>query len=160
IGASRKPGLTDVLAGRLEAPAAIQATEYPGLHFLGGGTRLPGAPELLGSEAMVTLVAQLRQRYEVVIVDSPPLGAGVDAYALGTVTGAIVLVIRTGRTDRAEAEAKLDVLDRLPVRVLGAILNGAKEASAYGYGYYSYYMPGYEYEEEAEPAALLEDRRK
>jgi polysaccharide biosynthesis transport protein len=160
IGALRKPGLTDVLSGRLDLSAAIQQTEYPGLHFLGGGTRLPGAPELLGSEAMARLVSDLRQRYEVVLVDSPPLGAGVDAYTLGTVTGAIVLVVRTGRTDRAEAEAKLDVLDRLPVRILGAILNDAKDQSAYGYGYYSYYMPGYEYEEEGEAAGLLEDGAK
>lgn len=161
IGALRKPGLTDVLSGRLDLSAAIQQTEYPGLHFLGGGTRIPGAPELLGSEAMARLVSDLRQRYEVVLVDSPPLGAGVDAYTLGTVTGAIVLVVRTGRTDKAEAEAKLDVLDRLPVRILGAILNDAKDQSAYGYGYYSYYMPGYEYEEEAEVgAALLEDGAK
>jgi len=160
MGALRKPGLTDVLSGRLELGKAIQPTEYPGLRFLGGGTRLPGAPELLGSETMAGLVAQLRQQYEVVIVDSPPLGAGVDAYALGTLTGSLILVVRTGRTDRAEAEAKLDVLDRLPVRILGAILNDAKEASAYGYGYYSYYMPGYEYEEEAEAAALLDDGGK
>jgi capsular exopolysaccharide synthesis family protein len=160
IGALRKPGLTDVLSDRLDSGAAIQSTEYPGLKFLGGGTRLPGAPELLGSESMARLVVQLRQQFDVVIVDSPPLGAGVDAYTLGTLTGAMVVVVRTGRTDRMEAEGKLDMLDRLPVRVLGAILNDAKDATGYGYGYYSYYMPGYESEEESEAADLLGEGRK
>jgi capsular exopolysaccharide synthesis family protein len=163
IGASRKPGLMDVLSNGLDHTAAIQNTNYPGLHFLAGGTRLPGAPELLGSDTMVRLLAQLRAEYDVLIVDSPPLGAGVDAYALGTVTGSILFVIRTGRTDRAEAEAKLDVLDRLPVRVIGAVLNDTKDPAGYGYGYYSYYMSGYDFvaeEEDEEVPGLIEDGTK
>jgi tyrosine-protein kinase Etk/Wzc len=155
LNAARKPGLTDTLAGRVAADAVIQVTEYPRLSFLGGGTRLPGAPELLGSPQMTQLLASLRPGFDVILVDSPPLGAGVDAYVLGTVTGNLLLVMRTGQTDREEAEAKLDVLDRLPVRVLGAILNDAKDQRLYGYGYYSYYMPGYEYQEEVEAATAL-----
>ena len=84
--------------------------------------------------------------FEVVIVDSPPLGAGVDAYALGAVTGNVLLVLRLGTTNREIAEAKLDLLDRLPVRLLGTVLNDVPERSAY-YPY-SYYLEGYAYEAE------------
>jgi capsular exopolysaccharide synthesis family protein len=152
ISRVRKPGLTDCLAGRAASASVIQHTDYPRLDFVGGGTRVPGAPELLGGPRMMEFIAEMRSAYDVIIVDSPPLGAGVDAYTLGTVTGSAVLVLRTGQTNREEAEAKLDVLDRLPVRLLGAILNDARDQSAYGYGYYSYYMPGYEYE--VEPAEV------
>jgi Mrp family chromosome partitioning ATPase len=70
----------------------------------------------------------------------------VDAFALGTMTGALVLVLRAGVSNREMAEAKLSVLDRLPVRVLGAVLNDARLDG--DYRYYSYYLAGYELGEE------------
>jgi succinoglycan biosynthesis transport protein ExoP len=143
---TRKPGLTDVLAGRTAVEAAVQATEHARLFFLGCGSRMNDAPELLSSAALPQLLASLRSQYGVLVVDSPPLNAGVDASALGTVTGNLVLVMRTGQTDRQLAEAKLEMLDRLPIRILGAVLNGVKEGGAYRY--YSYYVPGYEAEDE------------
>ncbi|MFQ5705727.1 MAG: GumC family protein [Gemmatimonadales bacterium] len=157
LNANRKPGLTDLLMGRLSQADAIQQTGYHSLHFLGCGTRTPEAPELLGSGVMSQLIAALRSSYSVVIVDSPPLGAGVDAFSLGTLTGHLLMVLRLGSTDRDLAEAKLDVLDRLPVRVLGAVLNDVREGSAYHYyRYYSYYLPGYEQaSEEGEEAKGL-----
>jgi capsular exopolysaccharide synthesis family protein len=160
---TRKPGLTDVLSGSVGADDAIQETTYPSLHFIGCGTRTADAPELLSSGAMTQLVTNLRSRYSVIIIDSPPLGAGVDAFALGTVTGNLMMVLRLGATDRELAEAKLDVLDRLPVRVLGAVLNDVREGSAYRhYRYYSYYLPGYESEDESgkKERALLGARRE
>jgi Mrp family chromosome partitioning ATPase len=84
----------------------------------------------------------------VIVVDSPPLGAGVDAFALGAVTGNLLMVLRLGMTNRELAEAKLDVLDRLPVRVLGAVLNDVRGGDLYRY--YSYGLPGYEHQDEGE----------
>jgi succinoglycan biosynthesis transport protein ExoP len=149
LNQARKPGLTDLLSGSVDQEEATQESGFPSLYFVGCGTRTPDAPELMGSAAMTQLVTSLRSRYSVIIIDSPPLGAGVDAFALGTVTGNMVMVLRLGATDRELAEAKLDILDRLPIRVLGAILNDVREGSAYRhYRYYSYYLPGYEHEDE------------
>src|SRR5205807_5191909 len=75
LNVSRKPGLTDFLSGGLERDEVIQSTAYPSLSFIGGGTRKPSAPELLGSPAMMELIAGLRGTYNVILVDSPPLGA-------------------------------------------------------------------------------------
>jgi capsular exopolysaccharide synthesis family protein len=154
LSTRRKPGLTDVLHGEATQEDAIQTTPYPPLCFVGCGTRTPDAPELLTSEAMAKFVAGVRQSFSVVIVDSPPLGAGVDAYALGASTGNILMVLRLGTTDREVAEAKLDLLDRLPVRLLGTVLNDVPAYSAYAT--YSYYMEGYAYEAEKgrEPRTL------
>jgi receptor protein-tyrosine kinase len=154
LNTKRKPGLTDVLHGEASREDAIQTTSFPPLCFVACGTRTPDAPELLASEAMAKFVAGVRQSFSVVIVDSPPLGAGVDAYALGAVTGNVLMVLRLGTTDREVAEAKLDLLDRLPVRLLGTVLNDVPEGSAYSN--YSYYMEGYAYEAEKgrEPRTL------
>jgi len=139
---SRKPGLTEILAGAAKAEAVMRQTEYEQLQFIGCGSGMPNAPELLGSPVLMQFLTSMRSSFGVIIVDSPPLSAGVDAFALGTVTGNLLLVVRTGATDRQLAGAKLEVLDRLPVRILGAVVNGVKDWS--GYQYHSYYLPGYE----------------
>src|SRR5256886_1631841 len=101
-----------------------------------------GGGELLGSQTMSQLLTTLRPSYDVILVDSPPLSAGVDPLILGTLTGHLVVVLRTGFSHRDMASAKLEVLQRLPVRLLGAILNAVPAGEAYRY--YSYYLPGYE----------------
>jgi capsular exopolysaccharide synthesis family protein len=151
----RKPGLTDHLAGKAPLDAVLQESNLGSLHFVGGGTRLAGAPEMLAGPAMLSLLADLKTRYEAIVLDSPPLGAGVDAYALASITGSVLLVLRTGKSGRAETEAKLDMLERFPVRLLGAVLNGVKPGDAYGYQSYQYYMPGYDYEIEPEEGVTV-----
>ena len=147
LGGQRRPGLTDLLAAHVTLEAALNQTQYEHLRFIGCGSGMPNAPELLGSAVMVRVLTDLRSSYDVIVVDSPPLSAGVDAYALGTATGNLVLVVRTGATDRQLAGAKLEVLDRLPIRILGAVVNGVMDWTPYQY--HSYYLPGYESVEDA-----------
>jgi tyrosine-protein kinase Etk/Wzc len=105
---------------------------------------------------MGSLLEQLRPEYDAIVIDSPPLTAGVDPFVLGTLTGSLIVVLRTGHSNREIAGAKLEVLDRLPIRLLGAILNDVPKGAAYGYyAYYSYYLPGYESAEEREETGPL-----
>jgi Mrp family chromosome partitioning ATPase len=92
---------------------------------------------------MAYFMGTLKRSYDVIIVDCPPLAAGGDALILSTLTGNLAVVIRTGSTERALAQAKLDQLTRLPIRVLGAILNDVDPSDGYHY-YDSAYLPGYE----------------
>ena len=137
----RQPGLTDFLAGDVSRALALQKTSHPSLDFIASGTRRRDAPELLGSAAMVDLVTSLRSTYDVIVLDSAPLGAGVDALALAKLAGNLLMVLRLGRTDRELAEAKLEILRRLPLRLLGAVLNDVRDESEYLA--YAYYMDGY-----------------
>jgi tyrosine-protein kinase Etk/Wzc len=139
---NRRPGLTELLAGDAAREQVVQPAGYPSLWFIGCGARTHLGPELLSSNPMAQLLRSLRSDYDTILVDSPPLAAGVDAFALGTMTGALVLVLRAGVSNREMAEAKLDVLGRLPVRVLGAVLNDARLDG--DYRYYSHYLAGYE----------------
>lgn len=141
FGADRRPGLVDALLGHAELSGILRPTTHPNLMLIPCGTRRSQSPELLGSARMQELVAKLKGAYDVVLLDSPPLGAGIDPFVLATACGNLVLVLRAGETDRQLAEAKLQVLDRLPVRLLGAILNdvrvghGAYKYDSYSYGY-------------------------
>jgi len=91
---------------------------------------------------MGQLITGWRAAYDVILLDTPPLGGGVDPLILGTLTGNLLLVLRTGYSHRDVMAAKLEVLERLPIRVLGAVLNDVPPGAAYRY--YSYYLPGYE----------------
>ncbi|MGH7699670.1 MAG: polysaccharide biosynthesis tyrosine autokinase, partial [Gemmatimonadales bacterium] len=152
LGGHRQPGLADYLHGDTAADLLSQPTRYPNLTLIGCGTRTHRAPELLGSTAMARLLDHLRASFDVILIDSPPLAAGVDPYLLATHTGRLALVLRARVSDRDLARAKLDVLDRLPVRLLGAILNDVPGGMIYRYYYtpYNYYLPGYEAPDEAE----------
>jgi len=150
LNVNRKPGLLDYLGGSATREQVVQKTRISSVDFIGCGTRRMGGPELLASPAMSQLVIQLRSQYSVVIIDSAPLGAGVDPLVLGSLTGSLLLVLRTGVTDREMAAAKLDALDRLPIRILGAVLNDVKPDGVYRY--YSY-LSGYAAEDEIEAGA-------
>ena len=146
LNAARVPGLTNGLTEGTPLDAILQTTPYPRLSFIGCGPRTSLGPELLGSGEMARLFASLRPRFEVILVDSPPLSVGVDPYILGTLTGNLLLVLRSGVTDRELAATKLDALDRLPIRLLGAVLNDIRQDGAYRC--YSYFPEGYELREE------------
>lgn len=153
---NRQPGLVDFLTEKATPEQIVQQTAYPRLTLIGCGTRTQRAPEVLGSPAMGSLLEQLRPEYDAIVIDSPPLTAGVDPFVLGTLTGSLIVVLRTGHSNREIAGAKLEVLDRLPIRLLGAILNDVPKGAAYGYyAYYSYYLPGYESAEEREETGPL-----
>ena len=138
--ASQTPGLTDFLAGEAVLSEVLLPTSHPGLFLVPCGRRRRNGPELLAGEGMVGLLRDLRQQFDAVIVDSAPLGAGIDPFALGVATGAMLIVLRTGETDRKLAQAKLEVLDRMPVRVLGTVLNDIGESPQFKY---YYYLEGY-----------------
>ena len=136
---SPTPGLVDYLRSATGVEGAIRTTSFSNLFLLPAGTRKNRAPELLVSDRMTALLLAARQEFEVIIIDSPPFIAGVDAYALGAAAGSMLVVLRPGVSDRKLAAAKLDIVDRLPIRVLGAVLNGVPGGGAYRYYGTNYY---------------------
>jgi tyrosine-protein kinase Etk/Wzc len=134
------PGLLEYLAGEATLGEVIRGTPHANLCIVPGGKRRRHGPELLAGSAMTTLVRELRSQFDAIVVDSAPLGAGIDPYALGVATGAMLIVLRTGETDRKLAQAKLEVLDRMPVRILGTVLNDIGENPQFRY---YYYLEGY-----------------
>jgi polysaccharide biosynthesis transport protein len=141
----RKPGLTDYLRSGASSSEVIQRTSHERLDFIGSGTQVADSPELLSSPRMGRMLAALKKGYDVILVDSPPLGAGADPLVLASLTGHLLLVVRSGSTEKEFTQAKLEPLFRLPIRLLGVVLNDYQPGrlSAH-YRYYGTYLPGYE----------------
>jgi succinoglycan biosynthesis transport protein ExoP len=146
---TRKPGLTDYLVSGHDPLGHLQRSEHENLWLMPSGGRRSASPELLNSRAMQELLAAARKGFDVIIVDSPPLGAGADAFVLAAHAGSLVLVVRSGSTNKALTTVKLEPLLRLPVRILGAVLNDFVPSKLYGgFGYYGEYIAGYEAHDE------------
>jgi capsular exopolysaccharide synthesis family protein len=121
------PGLVDVLQGRASLDEAIRSVPAGGgetLHCLFCGSAAAGAAELLGSDRMRRLIAELRERYGMVILDTPPLDLVTDAAVLGRSADATLLVVRADSTEPDAVREALSLLASLGVTTRGLILNG------------------------------------
>jgi len=141
FGVERAPGLTDVIVGATPLERAVRATQVPNLSILPSGQFPPNPSELLGSPAMRETLREAKERFDVILFDSPPLLAVTDAAVLSTLVDGTILVVRTAVTAREAVRRALAQLRAVHGRVLGAVLNDVDaRAGAYygGYGYYYY----------------------
>ena len=138
------PGLTNVLVGVASSvDEAIRPTKVPGLSVLPSGSLPPNPAELLGSTAMQQLMDALSQRYDVIILDTPPVLAASDAAILGRVVDGTLVVVRAGRTERTALQSAIQQLSTVGSRLLGTVLNDPDgEVPRYS-PYYSYYYNNY-----------------
>lgn len=133
FGIGAQPGLADVLARKAELDAAVQRTEDPNLDVLAAGATPRNPAELLASPALEQVLAELGQRYKVVIVDTPPVLAVNDGALVGRHAGVNLLVLRSGRHPVGDVEYAVSQLVRSGVSVRGAVLNDLR-ASLGRYG--------------------------
>jgi capsular exopolysaccharide synthesis family protein len=125
-------GLADVLVGEVRVQEAIVRT--PMLHFLPAGGRPPFPLQLLESARMQDLLTDLRRDYDLVVVDTPPLGVVADAIPLTQAVDGVLVVARCDHTPRTALRSLQDRLDQVNAPTLGVVVNDAKvEASAYHY---------------------------
>lgn len=107
-------------------------TDIPNLQLLTAGERPPNPADLLSSQRMQEIIGVLKARATYVLFDSPPVLVATDAALLGVKVDGALLVIRTGKTRRDETARARDALERVNVRVLGAVLTHApKEKATY-----------------------------
>jgi capsular exopolysaccharide synthesis family protein len=141
----RGPGLSEYIIGEvIELNSIIHTTKIENLSILTAGGLPPNPSELLGSDAMSTLVDQLESEWDIVIFDSPPIVAVTDASMISGELDAIALVVKAGQTERSAVDRALDTIKNVKAPLIGAILNGASQSSlggkyAYYYSYYNYY---------------------
>jgi Mrp family chromosome partitioning ATPase len=114
----------------------VRPTSFPGLALLGSGRRDIRTPEHLTGARVHELFAELGAAFDIVIVDSAPLSAGVDALMLARATTNLLMVLRAGSTDLPSALIKLEATSTLPIHVVGAVLNDVRDREGFrGYGY-------------------------
>jgi len=95
------------------------------LWLMPSGPMPPNPADILGSRKMEEVIAALRARADVVLFDAPPIIAVTDAAVLGTKVDGVLLVVCAGRTRREHAQRARELLERVHVRIVGAVLNDA-----------------------------------
>lgn len=141
FGLNNTTGVTDLLNPSQVNEKPIDAVIHavaPNLHVLTAGPAIEGGADLLFAASMADLIARLRKRFDMVVIDTPPMLAMPDARVLGRISDAVVLIARAGKTSRAAMQAAYQCLVEDQSHVLGVILNDW-DAKASAYKHYSYY---------------------
>jgi capsular exopolysaccharide synthesis family protein len=136
LGMEGNVGLSDFLVGEARLSDVLVPWHDNMLTVLPAGSVPPDPAALLGSEAMHALVAELRERFDVVIYDSPPMLSVADAAVLSQAVDGLVLVVRAGGTDREDLATCLELVSDARLHLLGTILAGVK-VRARAQAYYS-----------------------
>jgi polysaccharide biosynthesis transport protein len=153
---SQVPGVIDVISGRRELATALKPILLPGydrrssrlassghargdasslLAVLPAGPLGPDPAFLVGSPKMTALLEQLKNDWDFVLVDAPPLPAVDDGLALSASVDGVLVVTRSGLVPRRMLQEMSRLLDSSPAEVLGFVLTGLNRSEAYGYGY-------------------------
>lgn len=148
-----KLGLSNILGGMCTLEEAIQSVEgYPSLSVIAAGSLPPNPAELLASPAMAELVEKLKEKYDYVILDTPPIDIVADALPLTKLVDGVVLVVRYHQSIHPELAAAVERLEFAGAHILGFVLNGVEETTTYyrgrykRYGHYKRYgYSGYNY---------------
>lgn len=138
IGVRTNPGIFSVLSGNVALSDAAVHTNTPMLDFLDNEPHIPNPQAILSSRRFEKFIDEASDQYKYVIVDTPPLGAFVDAAIVGRVVDGTVLVVRENFTKRNELLAAYDQLKKAEVNVLGVCMNDCEvELTNYYSDYYT-----------------------
>ncbi len=143
LGLSATAGLSEWLSGQLPLEQVIHNSGIENLDFVPVGRKPPNPSELLLTKRLAELMEYAVGRYAHVIVDGPPILAVTDAAIIGRVTGATLMVARSGRHHLKELELSIKRLQQGGVNVRGFVFNGVQARRRYGY--YGRHRYGYGY---------------
>ncbi|GAA2911185.1 sugar tyrosine-protein kinase [Actinoplanes cyaneus] len=117
------PGLAEVLSGAARVPDVLRESLNGRLTVLPAGEDAPDPGGLLASPRLPATVRTLTERFDVVLLDAPPLNGPADAAVIGAVTDSALLVVRANRTRAADVERSMELLQKVGAKLAGAVLN-------------------------------------
>jgi polysaccharide biosynthesis transport protein len=151
---SNQVGLANVLTGHLDVKEGIQETSIDNFYLLPRGTLPPNPADLLMAQKMRDILRELRDSFDFIVIDSPPVIAVSDAAMLSAICDGVALVFNGQSTTTASARRALERLDRIGARILGVILNGIDIRYPDYVDYRSYY-PSYPDEPEHGTSSIV-----
>lgn len=143
FGVERRKGLADYLLGRASLKEIVRETGIRRLCLIPSGATPPLPCELLDSGRMDQLLARVAPHVDILILDSPPVLPVADAVVLSRKVDDVLLVIRSGLTDKAAAADALAQLGGPDANRVTGVLNAMDYTQVYGHGYYSHYYAPY-----------------
>ncbi|MGG1634066.1 capsular biosynthesis protein [Paenibacillus sp. FSL A5-0031] len=135
---SNRYGLSSIISQQCSLEEGIQVTDIPNLDVITSGAIPPNPAEMMGSKRMTATIEQLRQMYDIVLIDTPPLLAVTDAQIVATKSDGVILVVDQGKVKRDIASKAVKNLESVNARILGVVLNNVKR-KANEEAYYYYY---------------------
>jgi capsular exopolysaccharide synthesis family protein len=142
LGRSQEPGLSNLLVGDATLTDAVRPTTVQNLWILPAGHIPPNPAELLGSKKYDELLAELKRRFDTVVIDAPPVMPVTDAALLAHTAGGVLFVIGAEMTPRQSAAAAIEQLSNANAKFLGAVLNRV-HIERHAYYYSAYYHKAY-----------------
>jgi succinoglycan biosynthesis transport protein ExoP len=139
---AQEPGLSNVLVGNTSAGDALRKTAVPNLYVLTAGRIPPNPAELLGSRAFKELLASIRERFDWIVIDTPPVMAVTDPNIVASLTDGVVFVIGAEMTSYRIARRALQQLEHAHAAFAGAVLNNV-QIQRHAYYYSQYYRREY-----------------
>jgi tyrosine-protein kinase Etk/Wzc len=136
-GGGQENGLSEVLSGQTSLEAVIRSTTVAGLSFVASGRRPPNPSELLMSPRLAQCFEILAERYDVILIDTPPVLAVTDASIIGAHAGSSLFVMRAGMHSNAEIAESLKRLKASGIKVNGGVFNGGRQRTTSYYGNYT-----------------------
>ncbi len=138
LGGRPENGLSELLAGAIEVDEAIRPVdELDGLYFIASGRKPPDPSELLMRPRFAALLRQLSPKYDLIVIDSPPVLAVTDAAIIGRHVGTSLLVVRFGLNQSREVEMAMQRFGQAGVEIKGVVFNGVEKRNG-GYSVYGY----------------------
>ena len=139
LNINSKVGLSNLLMDPALKEEAILHTGVSGLDILLSGDIPPNPSELLSSPRMQRLIAELREEYDFVILDSPPINMVTDAVVIAPQSDGVLFLVRANHSERGAVIHAVEQLEYAKAKILGFVLNGVEmENTHYGYGKYRY----------------------
>jgi capsular exopolysaccharide synthesis family protein len=142
LGRPQEPGLSNVLVGDVTVTDAVRTTSVPNLSVLAAGHIPPNPAELLGSKKYGDLLAELKKRFDWIIIDAPPVMPVTDASVVANTAGGVLFVVGCEMTPRQTAATAVEQLRGAKARFIGAVLNRAN-IRRHAYYYAPYYRKEY-----------------
>ena len=146
-GVDNSVGVVDVLRGKAELTDAIQDTELEGFFVMPCGSRPRNPSELLARPEYEDLLSLLREKFDYVIIDTPPVLVVTDPCSVAPRVDGVLLCVRLSRHTREFGRRSLEQLRDVGAKMSGIVVNGVEETDAYGYGNYSYSDYRYRYKD-------------
>lgn len=135
---SNRYGLSSYLSRQADLEEVVQESEVPNLFVMTAGPIPPNPAEMLNSNSMTKLMEQLREQFDIILIDTPPILAVTDAQLLASKSDGVLMVISAGKVKKEVAIKAKDSLTRVNARILGVVLNNVKRKASEEYYYYYY----------------------
>ena len=143
FGLSKNNGLSDYLSGQQTLQQVTKATTVEGLHIITRGQIPPNPSELLMHTNFSHLMADIKSKYDIILIDTPPILAVTDPAIVAGHASSVLLVTRFGLNSTKEINYARQRFEQNGIDVKGVVFNGVLKKASNSYGYYDYY--NYEY---------------